>query len=345
MTQPSFYDYLKYQVEDFVMDDAFQRWIRHPDDASRQFWQEFLLTYPDKREQIEEAAEIVRHIRYQPHTLSREKQERILQNVYARAEKNSSQNRQIFFLSYYKKYMAVAATLSLLLLATIVFWLSLPAYDTYATGFQENKTIRLADGSEVSLNANTKIKVSIDLKSNQPREVWLEGEAYFQVKRLEGQEAERLPKLRNFVVHTDNFDIEVLGTTFNVSSRAKKSEVLLKSGKVKVASQQIEQTQILQPGDLLTLSGEDRNFHLKKTEAEPDWRDNFFIFENTPLNEVALAIEDYYGLEVKISSQQLEDKIFTARISRDELPMLLKAIEASFDVKIKREKDMIQIQP
>lgn len=343
--KPSTYEYLGFQAEDFVMDDAFQRWIRHPDDDSDQFWQEFLHTYPDKREQIEEAIDIVKNIRYQPHTLSREKQESMLQSVYVRAEESDTENKVFPFSSFRKKHMAIAATVTLLIVSTIFLWQSYPVYDTYTTGYQENKTIQLADGSEVSLNANTTLKVSIDLEANEPREVWLEGEAYFHVKRMAEQEVEKMPVLKTFIVHTDNFDIEVLGTTFNASSRSKKSKVLLTSGKVKVESHQIEKTQILQPGDLLTLSEEDNNFYLKKTEAEPEWRENFFFFENTPLSEVARAIEDYYGLEVKIDNPTLLDKIFTARISRDELPMLLKAIEASFNVKVSNERGIIRIQP
>ncbi|WPP51729.1 FecR family protein [Catalinimonas niigatensis] len=345
MMEPSLYDYLSYQTEDFVMDDAFQQWVLQPDATSNQFWQQFLQSFPDKQEQIEEAREMVSNIRYQSHTLSKEKQESILQKVYAHAEKSAVESRQITFMHFNVKYMAIAATVILLIISALFFWLSFPSYDTYATGYKENKTIRLADGTEVSLNANTKLRVEIDVEANQPREVWLEGEAYFHVKRMAEQEIERMPALKNFIVHTDNFDIEVLGTTFNASSRARKSEVLLTSGKVKVASQQIEQTQILQPGDLLTLSEKDRNFHLKKTETEPEWRGNFFFFENTPLSEVARVIEDYYGLKVKIADQRLLEKIFTARISRDELPILLKALEASFDVKVSNEKGTISIQP
>ncbi len=346
MTKPSFDKYRSYQVEDFVMDDTFQQWIRHPDTTSDQVWQQFLNTYPDKREQVEEAGEIVSNIRYQSYTLSQEQQEGILQKAYDQAEKSVLGSKRRFMLPG-QKYMAIAATVSLLILSAIAFWLSLPSYDIYETGDQENRTIQLADGSQVSLNANTKIKVSIDVETNEPREVWLEGEAYFHVKRLEEQETETLPALKNFIVHTDNFDIEVLGTVFNAASRSKKSEVLLESGKVKVASQQIEQTQILQPGDLLTLSEEDKNFQIKKTtpDTAPAWRDNFFIFENTPLSQVAHAIEDYYGLEVEIADRQIADKIFTAKVSRDELPMLLKAIEGSFGVEVMQEKGTIRIRP
>jgi transmembrane sensor len=86
---------------------------------------------------------------------------------------------------------------------------------------------------------------------------------------------------------------------------------------------------------------------MKKTKADlvPSWRENFFVFENTPLHQVARSLEDYYGLEVTIADQQLATKTFTAKISRDDLPMLLKAIEASFGVSVTREEQAIHIQP
>ncbi len=345
MAELSFYKYLSYQVEDFVMDDAFQQWVRHPDAASHQFWRQYLANYPNQREPVEEAYAIVQNIRYQPYTLSPDRQQQILQAAYDRAGKSASRSK--FVLRSFHPYRAIAATVALLVLSALAFWFLFPSYETYETGYRENKTIRLADGSEVTLNANTELRVSMNTKANQPREAWLEGEAYFNVKRLNELEAEKTPERKNFIVHTGNFDIEVLGTTFNVTSHSEKSEVMLKSGTVKVASQQIAQTQLLQPGDLLTLSEEDQHFRLKKTETdtEPAWRSNLFVFENTPLRQVARTLEDYYGVEVEINDQKLADKIFTAKISRDQLPMLLKAIEASFGVTIIREEGIIRIQP
>ena len=345
MDQPSYSEYHHYEVEDFVADEAFQQWASQPDTESDRLWEQFLQIYPEKREAVEEARDIITNIRYQPYTLSRERQQHILQQVYEKAEKVSS-NRSPIHRPFYRKYAAVAAV-GALLLATVAVWQLFPRFETYQTAYQENKTIVLTDGSEVALNANTTLKVKVDTDNNAPREVWLEGEAYFHVKRLSKEEADQFPKLKTFIVHTDNLDIEVLGTTFNVTSRPTHSEVLLKSGKVKVASPQIEQTQILQPGDLLSLSEEDNKFQLIKTEADTtlNWRNNLFIFEQTTLREVARAIEEYYGFEVKIATQTLASKTFTAKISRDELPLLLEAIEVSFEVKVKQEGKIIRIYP
>ena len=342
MQTPTFKDYAHFLTEDFLQDAYFQHWVKSGDEAANTFWQGFLLSYPHQQEHIREAREILEQIRYQPHSLSRQRQDAMLAEVYAGGD--SRKRGHVFF---HKKHMAAAAASISLLIASFLFWLFYPSYETYATAFQETRTVQLADGSEVTLNANTTIRVAIDKDKNQPRRVWLEGEAYFHVRPLDDAKAGEFPELRKFIVYTDNFDIEVLGTIFNASSRERKSEVYLEEGKVKVASDKIARSQILEPGDQLALSEEDEVFRVKKVAraVAPAWQDNYFIFKSTPLEEVAREIENYYGLEVELADPALADKIFTAKVSREHLPMLLQAIEASFGVKTTKEDNRISIQP
>lgn len=341
MHKPTFEKYAHFQAEDFLQDEYFLHWVLSDIKEVDAFWNTFIISYPHQKERVEEAQRLAWSIRYKSHRLSQEKQDAILEQVYEGPKRESVSSA-----FYQKRYMAVAASMSLLLVSAL-FWLLFPSYETYETGYQETRTVQLADGSEVTLDANTTIRVAIDTEENQPRQLWLEGEAYFNVAHLNDEKIADLPNLKKFVVHTDNFDIEVLGTVFNASSRASKSEVQLKEGSVKVASEKIAQTQILEPGDQLALSEQDEAFQIKKMEkvVEPAWRENYFIFNDTPLLEVAQEIENYYGLEVDLADPLLAEKIFTARVSREDLQMLLEAIEASFGVRVKREGDKIKIQP
>ena len=341
MQQPTFEKYAHYLVEDFLQDTYFQHWVISNEKEADDFWKAFLLLYPHQKERVEEAKQLAVSIRYEPHRLPKDKQEAILQKVY-----DASPGKKDTSTFHQKRYIAAAASISLLLVAAL-FWLFYPTYETYATGYQETRTVKLADGSEITLNANTSIKVAIDTDENQPRQVWLEGEAYFQVAHLDDEKVALHPALKKFVVHTGNFDIEVLGTVFNASSRASRSEVLLKEGSVKVASEKIAQSQILEPGDQLALSKKDQSFQIKKAEkvVEPAWRDNYFTFQDTPLKEVVEEMENYYGLEVEFMDPSLAEKAFTAKVSREDLSVLLKAIEASFEVKVKRAGDKVKIQP
>jgi ferric-dicitrate binding protein FerR (iron transport regulator) len=339
MQQPTFEKYAHYQAEDFLQDVYFQHWVISADVEADTFWQDFVLTYPHQQEGVEQARKLAGSIRYHPHRLSKEKQAAMLERVYATSQGSGAS-------AFYRwRYVAVAASVSVLFVSAL-FWIFYPAYETYQTGYQQTKTIILSDGSEVILNASTTIKVAIDTDENQPRQVWLDGEAYFHVKHLDDEQTVLKPALKKFVVHTDNFDIEVLGTIFNASSRASKSEVLLKEGSVKIASEKLAQSQILEPGEQLALSEEDKSFRITKAEevVEPAWRENYFIFQNTPLYKVAQEIENYYGLEVEMADPSLAEKIFTAKVSREDLPILFEAIKASFDVKVIQEGNVISIQ-
>ena len=55
--------YIAYTTEKFVLDDDFMHWVLHPDEESDRFWEEFLLRYPEKKKEIEEAVYIIRSIR------------------------------------------------------------------------------------------------------------------------------------------------------------------------------------------------------------------------------------------------------------------------------------------
>jgi len=340
MQQPTFEKYAHYQAEDFLQDEYFQQWVISDDQETDEFWQAFMLRYPHQKERVAEAQKLASSIRYEPHRLSNDKQDAILERVYAASQ--SRENPSVF---YRKKYIAVAASISLLLVAAL-FWLFYPTHETYVTGYQETRTVKLADGSEITLNANTSIRVAIDTDEDQARQVWLEGEAYFQVAHLDDEKTALYPALKMFVVHTDNFDIEVLGTVFNASSRDRKSQVYLEKGKVKVASEQLDQSRVLEPGDQLALSEEDKAFRLERVtkEAAPAWQENYFIFKRTPLQEVARAIENYYGLEIELTDPALSSMLFTAKIARTELNILLRAIESSFRVKTIKQGDKIIIK-
>lgn len=341
MQQPTFDLYARFQAEDFVQDAYFQHWVFSADREANGFWSDFLHIYPHQVEAVKAAQVLLGQIQYRSHLLPQARQKAVLKQVYAEAE-NSKRSYRVF----QKSYLAAVASVSLVLVSVLV-WLFYPAYETYATGFRETRTVTLADGSEVTLNANTTIRVDIDNEENRPRQIWLEGEAYFQVAHLNDEKAASSPARKKFVVYTDNFDIEVLGTVFNASNRERQSKVYLQEGKVKVASEKIAQSQVLEPGDQLTLSEEDEAFDIIKAakDTAPAWQENYFIFQNTPLEEVAREIENYHGLEVAFTDPGLAEKLFTAKVSRDQLPILLEAIKASFGVRVIREDEKIRIRP
>jgi len=234
------------------------------------------------------------------------------------------------------RFMAAAA--SVLFLFSVGFYLysDYLFYDIYRTAYGVTQNIRLEDGTEVKLNAHSTLKVPKDLGRENIRKVWLDGEAFFHV-------AKRPAKVK-FVVHTENLNVEVLGTRFNVNNRRGNTEVVLDEGSVKLYSDELNSDPvIMKPGDYVALHKEDTVF--RKMAVKPEkytaWQANKLVFEDTPLREVAEKIEDYYGVKIRLDSKQLGDRQVTGTLPNNDLEVVLKSLSASHNLEIERKTDIV----
>lgn len=234
-------------------------------------------------------------------------------------------------------YVRLAASLIVLVSASLYFFSDVFFYRTYTAEHGRISFVTLPDGSTVTLNANSSIKVFRDFMDHGSREVWIRGEGFFEVTRK--------PDGMKFIVHTDHFDVEVLGTKFNVNNRRGKTEVMLAEGKVKLVAKD-RKPLIMKPGDQVSLS--DTEDHYKKRVVEPEkfeaWRDNKLTFEDTPLSEVADIIEDYYGVQITIADDVLAARQFTGTLPNNDLEVILMALKTAYPVTIERSNDRILIK-
>ena len=200
--------------------------------------------------------------------------------------------------------------------------------------------IILPDQSTVELNANSTLRVKSDWENQ--REVWLEGEAFFEIKPKTAKTGERIP----FLVHTDELVVNVVGTEFNVLTRRGETQVGLSSGKVKLALNKEDTPPIdMQPGDWVAFSQDKQQ--LKKNQVAPDaytaWRNHHFLFDGHTLAEVKTMLEDYYGYQVRLENTGLAQRTFSGQFPADRLDLLLEAIQATLDVEIKKTDNEILI--
>src|SRR5690625_4649418 len=101
----------------------------------------------------------------------------------------------------------------------------------FRTDFGEKKTLRLKDGSEIVLNSNSQLRYNPNIKKGEDIEVWLQGEAYFNIAHFEDE------RQRFFTVHTRDGMVQVLGTKFVVNSFGEETQTVLSEGKIKVSAQ------------------------------------------------------------------------------------------------------------
>ena len=168
-------------------------------------------------------------------------------------------------------------------------------------------------------------------KVGHDREVKLHGEAFFEINE-QGQ-----VKRDKFTVHTGGVDVEVLGTKFNVNNFRELTKVVLQSGKVKLSSRGAGQSPVyMQPGEKVNFDSKRGRFKIEKVNPAiySSWKDNKFIFENTTLHEIALMIEDKYGLKVNIISPGLASRKVSGEILIGGKETLFKALETLYQLKI-----------
>src|SRR5690606_10326257 len=116
----------------------------------------------------------------------------------------------------------------------------------YLTSYGEIIEVILPDSSHVVMNGNSTMTMAKNWYSDRPREVYLDGETIFSVRKSKDHQ--------KFIVHTsDDFNVEVLGTEFNVFARESKTRVVLNSGTVQLNINQssLSDQVKLSPGDML----------------------------------------------------------------------------------------------
>jgi ferric-dicitrate binding protein FerR (iron transport regulator) len=230
---------------------------------------------------------------------------------------------------------------SVILLISVGFYYFLNESLLYKNYHSESGAIRivmLEDGTRVTLNANSSINVLRNFFWNAHREVWINGEAFFEVKKNSDR--------TKFIVHATNFDVEVLGTKFNVSNRHGKSEVILSEGRIKLVKGD-RAPLIMSPGERVSLSDAHGRFERSAANRQEyqAWRNSMMVFENTPLSEVAQMILDYYGVNVVINDPLLAKREFTGTLPNDDLNVILLALRTAYNVDVERVEGGFILMP
>jgi transmembrane sensor len=230
-----------------------------------------------------------------------------------------------------RKYLGIAASLLVIIVLGIVFQSQI-LYKTYTTGPGNISKITLPDSSVIILNTNSKLQVPRFFAYKDIRSAYLEGNARFNIKHTYDE--------RLFIVKSSgNFQIQVLGTEFDVYSGRDSSRVYLKSGSIKLISRENEdvKTILVKPQDVVKI------VENKPTSIEPAqtfwqfeaWEERQFKFDATPMKEVAQMLEKQFGFKVIILDEELAEKEISGGFSwkneRDILDILSKLLDFEID--------------
>ncbi|MEP6928260.1 MAG: FecR domain-containing protein [Ginsengibacter sp.] len=319
--------------EDFLDDQSFVSWVFKSDKKDIAEWDTWLSNNPAKVLMANDAASILNLTRLKDIPVSTqqlaEAEARLrfsLQADFTPAKIINFKRRKVWY--------AVAAILIISLAVGLSLIFNSPEKSQFATNYGQVKSDKLPDGTEVILNAHSTISYGKQWKNGTDREVWIKGEAFFHVKRT--------PSHDKFIVHTDAFDIEVTGTSFNVINLDGKSSIILKEGSVKIHRTD-EAEIIMKPGDFVEFSNKQIQ---KKTVTKQDyiaWTDNKLVFDNTSLTDVANIIKEHYGVDVILKGRNIAAETITGIMPNNNLEVLLQALDATQEINVVRTKDSITI--
>jgi ferric-dicitrate binding protein FerR (iron transport regulator) len=196
----------------------------------------------------------------------------------------------------------------------------------------KNANLVLPDGTKVWLNARTTIKYS-SFSGGKKRDVYLDGEAYFEVV----PDAEK-----PFIVHAKMYDIRVLGTKFNVDAYSFHSDfvVSLLEGSLNINSSQNTDGLLLKPSRMAYLENNTlRSVPITDYNAYR-WREGLICFDNILFPELMKLFEKYYDIDISIENNLVKDYVCTGKFRQtDGIDYALNILMKDIKFKYKREEN------
>ena len=184
----------------------------------------------------------------------------------------------------------------------------------------------LSDGTKVWLNSGSELQFPTRF-SDDKREVYLKGEAFFEVTKNEKQP---------FRVNANELKIEVLGTSFNVVNfdNDSQSEVVLVTGKVALSYENGQIKKIygtMQPCERVIYEKESQNIRAERVEVEKyiAWRDGNLIFRDDSMDNVVKRLSRWFNVEITISDPEIKNYIYKATFRNENLVQVLNLLKLS----------------
>jgi transmembrane sensor len=210
------------------------------------------------------------------------------------------------------------------------------SWQTINTSAGMRGSINLPDGSRVTLNSGSEIKFPTRFTKGT-REVQLNGEAFFEVTK---------DKKHPFIVKTGKLNVEVLGTTFNVSAYndGKPVEVVLATGSIKLFSGQgrdTKQLALLEPGNRAVYNTSDNKLTVTgvNTDKYLAWRDGNIIFRDDSMGDVISRLERWFNVDIYVQDKRILDYEITARFHDETLEQVLNLLKLSSEIEYTIEKN------
>lgn len=347
-------DYSNFEISDFASDPHFLRWVLDNDPEATLFWETYALNDPEIRLKIDQARALLLNLRRAEQTFHSPAQ---IENIWSNIQEKISQPRERFF----SPIMKWAASVSILLVLSAAWYVSSTNHFSDDDGTSKvvalksdfieevNTTgsvirVHLSDGSVVTLENNSRLRYFKDHTSRQFREVYLTGEAFFDIAKNPQQP---------FLVYANNVVTKVLGTSFRVKAFDDDKNVMVsvKTGKVSVYSEKNQKKKrnpvesevngvVLIPNQQVLYEYTDDSFNKTLIESPEIVKETALQyntkFENAPVPEVLNILGEAYGVEIIFDEEVMKNCYLTVPLGDEplfeKLKIVCRTIGASYEL-------------
>lgn len=292
-------------IEDFLTNESFRNWVNSPTpelDAQWTSWMEANQGNQAKIDLANQSREIIQSLHFKKFQADSGAKERIFQKIQLKTK--PTRQYRIRWDARYK--IAAVLILALSIGALLRFYAAeKPSQETISVVSNlvqktnplgvKSKHI-LPDGSTVFLNAASSIEYPKTFGTDTRVVKLLQGEAFFEVVKDVN---------RPFRVLGKDFDVEVLGTTFNINTHLPSPEVALLEGKVRLTARQTGHSTDLAPGQMALFDKDQQVFTSSTFDAKytTGWKDGYLMFKDATLDEVMEKLHVWYGIDITVSNK------------------------------------------
>ena len=313
-------------IEDFLTDESFRSWAVSPTPELEEYWLNWLSKNQDKKAIADQSKIIIQRLNFREYSPEPASKQRIFERVQqeARLRESILPNRRIW---------VVAALLLLVagIVAALLYFNDTSGQQRATGPVAANGTVKhsntpgertrhiLPDGSIADLNAGSTLEYPQSFDPGN-RTVKLNGEAFFEVTHNSN---------RPFRVVTENLEVVVLGTQFNINTEAMSPAVALVDGKVRLRSNASAATLELSPNQMALFDKGTRSF--TSTSFDPravtGWKDGYLVFREASFSKVLEQLRAWYGVEIAVRNvPSSPDWSYTATFRQESLENVLQSM-------------------
>jgi transmembrane sensor len=315
-------DYRTFDIADFAANEHFVNWVLEPDAQSDTFWNDWQRNNTKRAKVIHEAKLLVLLMNSRKIRMPESRRDELWTRIQNKTEIHqeapaSAIHEQKSDFSFLLK-IAASITIVVSIASFLYFSMFATSQEVAENPKGKKSVIFLEDGTKVWLNADSRLTYLESFEGKTERIVTLEGEAFFDVAK---------DKAKPFIVKTAGIEIKVLGTEFNVKSFNGDRDVqtTLVHGSVAIQSAKAEKGIVLTENEQAVFNKDSNAFSVSHVEARglTSWKDGVMSFENTPISEIMVELERWYGVELILDDSASLDCRFSATLRNEPISVML----------------------